>query len=251
MPIIHIVAGLLLIFFILFNAINPTGNITNEWCLNKKHILDNKVVSWILWLKNKKFSEINEIAYHKIRYSPFILLLIAYLVILLSKGSKSALIFVIAVIYIIPFLLLGFLSFNRLLKNIKEWIKTTAFYIALAVLVFAFFWLVADKHTFNLLFAEFQKPTRELNQNIRSLHITGIEGYSTYVIVLAALVIYAIISLILWAIYRLCAKLMMVLFIAIAKFCYLLNNNSPLKAFYLLFQICSVLVTEMIAKSIT
>jgi hypothetical protein len=62
------------------------------------------------------------------------------------------------------------------------------------------------------------------------------------------LLVFVVVNLIAWLILRLLTKAIMYIAIRFAKLCYILNNTSPLKPFYLMFQIGFIIITEIAVK---
>jgi hypothetical protein len=82
-----------------------------------------------------------------------------------------------------------------------------------------------------------------LSEAMREQGITGISTSEFSVLLIVSILVFLTVSLFLWLFYRTLTKYSIIAFIAFAKFCYLLNNKKPLRAFHFVFQATTVVIS--------
>jgi len=227
---ISYISALLVAFFVFYNAIGST--ITNPKCIKWARKNNIKIAYCIRKVSGRSFNDINEALYNKLSKAPLYLIIAGMLLTVISKGSIVALAIFSMGAILFPLLLTGLTSFKRLLNGIKETTKTILFYILYAAIILVFFWGIGDK--------------KLLNDFIVLLHPPKV----SWTLILIGVVVIITVNLVGWFILRLLTKVVMYISIRFAKLCYVLNNTSPLKPFYLMFQIGSVLITEVVVKMV-
>lgn len=225
------ISALLVASFLFYNAIGTT--ITNTKCkkwARKKNI---KIAFCIRKISRKSFNDINEALYNKLSKVPLYLIITGMVLTIISKGNIVALVILFLGAILFPLLLTGLTSFKRFSNSIKAITKQILLYTLFITIIFVFLWCTGDKKLFNDLIEKLRPP----------------KEFSLLLILIFIIVIVAI-NLVGWLILRLLTKAVMYITIRFARLCYTLNSANPLKPFSLMFQIGSVLMTEVVVKMV-
>jgi hypothetical protein len=245
---VHTISVIIILFFLLYNSIGKNGTITYKGLVDFKRRLDLKIVRWILSLKRSSFSKIDEALYRKLYYAPFFLFILAGVIASLFEPSKTMFYFVAVIILLTCVSIFGFLSSKRLFKSIRKFLKNALFFLGLAALVIIIALIDGERQ----LLMELYRALIKAPSDILYVSLHGINSepeYPTELVLVAGISLFLGISLAMWIYNRLITKTTVIAFIAFAKFCFTLNNKSPLRPFYLIFQVSSIVLTEFILKT--
>lgn len=213
------ISAILVAFFLFYNGIGTT--ITNPRLVKWARRKNIKIAYSIRRASRKKFSDINETLYRKIQRVTRILFVAGFVLLVLLRGNIISLI-ILAIALFFALIKIGLTSFNRVKDGVKENMR----FLLTLVIGVGVVYLVGDKKVLDELKSAFPFPSQ------------------WYLLVL----IFAAVNLLAWFVLRCLIKGFTMLSIRFAKLCYTLNSTNPLKPFSLIFQIASVVFSEVLTK---
>lgn len=246
---LHYITFLIILFFLFYNAIGENKTITHEWFVGKQKWLDEKTAQWLLRIKGRNFSRINEDSYKKLKNIPLLLLIVAFIfLIIFPKNTAIARMFSLSMIVLL-LILVGLTSFKRILQTIKENIRTTTIIILLAIATIILLLISGEKELLKAILVELSKFVNIIYLEFEKLGL-NLDFFTPWGFLFTFLLFIGVINLLGWFVLRILIALPLWLIIAFGKLCYSLNNNRPLKPFYFLIQVGSVIFSEIILKAI-
>jgi len=244
---LHYFTFLIILFFLFYNAIGKNKTITHKWFIKAQRCIDVRIARWLLRIKRLNFNEINEASYKKLQYKPLLLVGIGFILGLFFPENKITLFVFQLSIIILPLIIIGLISSKRLVQTVKENLKATLFYGLMIVAVIILLLLSGEKGSLKSIIIELSKFVNEFYNFVETTGL-NLSSFSPWMFLFVFLFIIVFINLLVWIALRIITKLLLWLFVGFGKLCHSLNNNSPLKPFYLLFQVGSVIFSEVILK---
>ena len=246
---LHYITFLIILFFLFYNAIGKNKTITHRWFVRKQRYFDVKTARWLLKIKRLSFRDINEVSFKKLEYIPILLVVIGFLLLIIFPKNTSVVNLLVIGVIIIPFILIGLTSSKRLLQIIKKNIKTTLSFILMTFAAVILLLLSGEKELLKTIIEELSKPINMIYLEFINSD-PNLDFFSPLGLLFTILLSLGLLYFLTWVVLRIVTKLVLWLLVGFGKLCHTLNNNSPLKPFYLLIQIGSVIFSEVILKLI-
>lgn len=245
---IHKITVIFIAFFMLYSAVGKENTVNNKKIVNLKRKIDVQIARWILSMKRKSFHEINELSYATLKKWKYVLMILCFIPLMVRPCWTTINIFNVCFLIII-FISLGLVSFSRLANVIKiKFIENLKFIIL--IITFIAIISMTDRTNFNLLVKSMNQSVDRFYSQVSQLHVFqtetispwGLTGLSFGFLLIAALFAYIII--------RPLTKGTLWIMVSFAKFCFWLNYKSPLKPFYLIGQVLTVVLSELLTKAL-
>jgi hypothetical protein len=107
-----------------------------------------------------------------------------------------------------------------------------------------------SKSEFNLLIEPMNKSVNVFYFQMYQLHIFNLENITPWELTGILFLILAIVTIVAYLIIRPITKFTLWLIVSFAKFCFFLNYKSPLRPFYLIVQVITIIITEFVINTL-
>lgn len=244
---IHTITVIFIAFFMLYQAIGKENTVNNKKVVNFKRRIDVKIARWILSMKRKSFHEINEESYKTLKKWQFAIWISCFVLLIIKTSYLTVYLCYIGFV-IIPIVILGLLSFKRLIASFKRKFMENLKFSIVIVIGLIIIISMMSKAELNLLIEPLNKASGDFYFQLRQLHVFNLENITPWELTGIMFLILAGVVIVVYLIIRPITMFILWLNVSFAKFCFFLNYKSPLRPFYLIGQVLAIIITELVTK---